>query len=389
MGFNMYIPTRILFGAGMLNRLHRQKLPGHKALVVISSGKSVRENGYLARTEEQLRLAGAEWVVFDRVQANPLRSTVMAGAGLARANGCDFIVALGGGSCIDAAKAIAIMAVNDGDLWDYVSGGTGQGKAIRNQPLPVVAIATTAGTGSENDPWAVVTNEESLEKIGFGSDATFPCLAIIDPGLMLTVPPRYTAYQGFDALFHSVEGYISKGSSLICDMFAITAIENISRHLARAVQNGQDMEARERVAFGSSLSGMVESVGALTSQHSLEHAMSAYHQELPHGAGLIMLSRAYFTHIIDRHVCDERFVQMARAMGMEEAREPMDFISMLVRLQKDCGVADLKMSDYGITPEEFGMLAQNARATMGALFRSDRVNLDLEDCIGIYRCSFR
>ncbi len=125
MSFNMYIPTRILFGAGELNNLHTQKMPGKKAMIVISSGKSARANGYLARTEEQLKLAGVETAVFDKVEANPLRSTVMAGGAFAKENGCDFIVALGGGSCIDAAKAIAVMATNDGDYWDYVFGGTG------------------------------------------------------------------------------------------------------------------------------------------------------------------------------------------------------------------------------------------------------------------------
>jgi alcohol dehydrogenase len=151
----------------------------------------------------------------------------------------------------------------------------------------------------------------------------FPVLAIVDPELMLTVPPKYTAYQGFDALFHSVEGYVSNGVNLISDMFAITAIKNVGQHLAKAVKDGLDLDAREKVAFGSTLSGLVMSVGRCTSEHSLEHAMSAYHQELPHGAGLIMISKAYFTHLIEKHVCDDRFVQMAKAMGMEDAKEPM------------------------------------------------------------------
>ena len=130
MSFNMYVPTRILFGAGELNNLHTQKMPGKKAMIVISKGKSARTNGYLARAEEQLKLAGIETVVFDKVVANPLKSTVMAGGAFARENGCDFIVALGGGSCIDAAKAIAVMATNDGDYWDYISSGSGKGVVI-------------------------------------------------------------------------------------------------------------------------------------------------------------------------------------------------------------------------------------------------------------------
>lgn len=389
MSYNMYVPTRTLFGAGQLNNLHAQKMPGKKAMIVISNGKSTRSNGYLARTEEQLKLAGVETVVFDKVEANPLRSTVMTGGVFAKANNCDFIVALGGGSCMDASKAISVMATNDGDYWDYVFGGTGKGNAMKHKPLPVIAITTTAGTGSETDPWAVVTHEENHEKIGYGDDNLFPILAIVDPELMLTVPPKFTAYQGFDALFHSVEGYVSNGSNLMSDMYALTAIENIAKNLAKAVRNGNDLDAREKVAFGNTLSGMVECVGCLTSQHSLEHAMSAYHQDLPHGAGLVMISKAYFTYLIDKHVCDDRFVRMARAMGMENAKEPMDFITMLVKLQEECGVADLKMSDYGIKPEEFETMAKNAKDTMGFLFTCDRTELGLEDCVAIYMASFK
>lgn len=385
----MYVPTRILFGAGELNNLHSQRMPGRKAVIVISKGKSARENGYLARTEEQLKLAGIETVVFDKVEANPLKSTVMAGGAFARENGCDFIVALGGGSCIDAAKAIAVMASNDGDYWDYVSGGTGKGKAMAHKPIPVVAITTTAGTGSETDPWAVVTHEVNHEKIGIGNDDMFPVLAVVDPELMTSVPPKLTAYQGFDALFHSVEGYVSKGFNLMSDTYALTAIENISRNLPRAVKNGKDIAARERVAFGNTLSGLVESVGLCTSQHSLEHAMSAFHQELPHGAGLIMISKAYFTHLIDKHVCDDRFIRMAKAIGMEDAKEPMDFITMLVKLQEDCGVSDIKMSDYGIKPDEFETMAKNAKDTMGFLFMCDRSEISVEESAAIYEESYK
>jgi len=389
MSFNMFVPTRILFEAGELNNLHTQKMPGRKAMIVISSGKSAKANGYLARTEEQLKLGGIETVVFDKVVANPLKSTVMAGGAFAKENGCDFIVALGGGSCIDAAKAIAVMATNDGDYWDYIPSGSGKRRTIENKPLPIIAITTTAGTGSETDPGTVITNEEKHEKTGFVHEDLFPVLAIIDPELMLTVSPKYTAYQGFDALFHSVEGYVSNGVNLMSDMFAITAIENVGINLEKTVKDGSDIHAREKVAFGSTLSGLVMSVGRCTSQHSLEHAMSAYHQELPHGAGLIMLSRAYFTHLIDTHVCDDRFVQMARAMGMEDAREPMDFITMLEKLQEDCGVADLKMSDYGIRPEEFETMATNAKDTMGFLFTCDRREISVNECVAIYRESYK
>ena len=390
MSFQMYVPTRILFGKGQLEGLHKQKLPGKKAMIVISNGKSTKRNGALEKTEKELKLAGAETVLFDKIMPNPLKQTIMEGAAFAKENHCDFIVALGGGSVMDASKAIAAMAANDGDLWDYISGGTGKGLPLVQEPLPVIAITTTAGTGSEVDQWGVVSNEETDEKIGFGGyDSLFPQIAIVDPQLMKSVPAEFTAYQGFDALFHSVECYISAAANLMSDMYALTAIENIGAYLARAVKDGSDMEAREHVAFANTLSGVVMTISSCTSEHSMEHAMSAYHHDLPHGAGLIMISKAYFTYFIENHACDERFIRMAQALGKTDAKEPMDFIAALVELQEQCGVADLKMPDYGIKPDEFMTLAQNARATMGGLFFCDRVLLSDEECAAIFEKAYR
>lgn len=387
--FSYDVPTHTLFGSGSLKKLHEQALPGKKALVVISCGKSTRANGYLDRTLAELKEAGVAYCIFDKVQANPLKETVMEGGRCARENGCDFILALGGGSCMDAAKAIAVMATNPGDLWDYVLFGTGGRKPFVHQPLPLVAITTTAGTGSETDSGGVITNPETKEKTAVFGRELFPVLAIVDPELMLSVPPHFTAYQGFDALFHSTEGYIARTANLMSDMVALTAIENVGRHLAATVACGSSLADRERVAFGNWLSGIQMVVGSCTSEHSLEHALSAYHQDLPHGAGLIMISRAYYTHFIRKGVCGERFIRMAKALGVEDACEPMDFIVALTRLQEACGVADLKMSDYGITPDEFEDMAHNARSAMGFLFEADPLPLSVEDCVEIYRASWR
>lgn len=389
-GFMAYMPTRVMFGAGKLNELGKQKMPGKKALVVISNGKSTKENGYLRRTEEQLCDAGVTWCVFDEIEANPLKDTVMRGAEMARKANCDFIVALGGGSVMDASKAIAAMATNDGDLWDYISGGTGKGKPLGKAPLPIIAITTTAGTGSEVDQWGVISNLETNEKIGFGGDdRLFPVLAVVDPELMTTVPPKYTAYQGFDALFHSTEVYIGNFANPMSDMVASQAIKSVARNLAAAVKNGEDIEARTAVALGNTLSGYSMVFGCCTSEHSIEHALSAHHHNLPHGAGLIMISKAYYQHFVDKHACDERFIEMAEMMGDESADEPQDFIRALEQLQIACGVDQLKMSDYGIVPEEFSIIAKNARETMGGLFFADPTQLTDEDIIGILQKSYR
>ena len=390
MSISFHVPTNLVFGQGAVKKLHKQRLPGKKALIVISSGKSTRANGYLDTVQDQLTQAGVEYAVFDQILANPVLDNVMDGAACARENGCDFVLGLGGGSSIDAAKAIAMMAPNEGNYWDYIYGGTGGGQRMKNKPLPIVAIPTTAGTGTELDAWTVITNEATSEKMSGGNKNTFPVLAIVDPELMLSVPPKFTAYQGFDALFHSTESYINKTNNIMRDMLALKAIECVGQNLATACTDGQNVQAREKVAFGSSLSGMVMSVDNLCSEHSLEHPLSAYHHEIAHGAGLIMISRAYYTYFVEH--CPElhdRFIDMAKAMGKTDATEPMDFVTALVDLQKACGVDQLKMSDYGITPEEFPKFVANARSTMGILFKMDRLTLTDEDLVQIYTASYR
>lgn len=387
--YDMYIPTRVMFGEGMLNKLGDQPMPGRRALIIISNGKSTRANGYLARTEDQLHRAGVETFVFDGVAPNPSVGNVNAGAKVARDNDCDFLVALGGGSVMDCAKAIAVMATNEGELWDYVPIGSGKGQPIAVRPLPIIAITTTAGTGSETDSSGVITKEDTFEKAFVGDASLFPVLSIVDAELMKSVPATFTAYQGFDALFHSTEGYIAKGANLMSDMYALEAIRNIAEYLPRSIKDGNDIEARTRVAFGNTLSGGVMCLTLITSEHALEHALSAYHPNLPHGAGLIMVSRAYYKYFIEHHACDDRFIRMAQAMGMTEASKPEDFLTALTRLQEACGVADLKMSDYGIVPEEFETLMRNTREVMGVMFTSDRVQMSDADIVNVYEESYK
>lgn len=389
MNFSFYNPTRILFGAGELNNLHKQTMPGKKALLLISNGKSTKVNGSLDRTIEQLEKASIEYAIFDKIMENPYKSVVMEGAAFAQKNACDFILALGGGAVLDASVAIAAMATNPGDLWDYVFGGTGKAMPLKNPGLPIVTIATTSGTGSEINCWGVISNPDTNEKIGFGAPELVPVLAIVGPELMRTVPARYTAYQGFDALFHNTEVMISNGVNILSEAIALSAIENITKYLPRAVRDGNDMEAREHVAYGSTLAGITMQLTSTTAEHSMEHSMSAYHHNLPHGAGLIMISKAFYEFFIERHACDEQFIKMAKAMGIENADKPEDFITALVKLQEDCGVADLKMSDYGFKKEESMTLARGARSMQGGLFLANPCEMTDEDCAGIFDKSYR
>lgn len=387
MSFQYYMPTRILFGKGKLNELHNQLLPGSKAMIVISAGQSIKKNGYLARVEEQLDQAGVAHVLFDKILPNPIKDHVMEGAALAKEQKCDFIVGLGGGSSIDSAKSIAVMATNDGDYWDYISGGTGEGKPVLNAPLPVIAITTTAGTGTEADPWTVITNGN--EKIGFGYDRTFPVLSVVDPDLMLSVPSDLTAYQGFDALFHSTEGYLNKTANEMSDLFAIKAISLIGTSLSKAVADGSDENARADVALANTLSGIVESTSGCISEHSIEHALSAYHPNLPHGAGLIIISIAYYMFLVQSGRCDQRLIDMAKALGKINAHHPVDFVVALRELQRDCGVADLKLSDYGIQREEIPVIAKNAMETMGGLYQVDPCTITLDDTVKILEEAYK
>lgn len=387
--FNFYNPTRIVFGSGKLSTLHEQALPGKKALLLISNGKSTKLNGSLNTVETQLDEAGVKYVLFDKIMENPVKEVIMEGAAYARANNCDFILALGGGAVLDSSKAIAAMATNDGDLWDYVTGGTGKAMPLKNKGLPIVTVPTSSGTGSEINCWGVISNLETHEKIGFGAECLTPALSIVDPALMKTVPPKYNAYQGFDALFHNTEVMMSSGVNLLSEAIALSAIENIAKYLPIAVKDGGNLDAREHVAYAATVAGITMQLTSTTAQHSMEHAMSAYHHNLPHGAGLIMISVEFARYFIEKHACDEQFVKMARAMGIPDADKPQDFITALVNLQKACGVDNLKMSDYGIEKSECMTLAVNARETMGGLFLANPCELSDKDCAGIFEKAYR
>lgn len=246
--FSLHIPTRILFGCGEIKKLATETLPGKKAMIIISGGTSMRKYGYLDKVIGFLTENDVASIVYDKILPNPIKSHVMEAAAICREQGCDFIIGLGGGSTIDSAKAIAVMACNDGDFWNYVTGGSGKGRPV-TKALPIVAIPTTAGTGTEADPWAVITNEEKQEKIGFGCSLTFPALSIIDPELMISIPPHLTAYQGFDAFFHAAEGFIANCATPISDLYALEAIRLLYKYLPVAVNDGKNLKARAKVAW--------------------------------------------------------------------------------------------------------------------------------------------
>lgn len=384
--FNLHIPTRIWFGCGEIKKLATETLPGKKAMIVISAGTSMKKYGYLDKVIGLLVENDVAAIVYDKILPNPIKSHVMEAATICREQGCDFIIGLGGGSSIDSAKAIAVMACNDGDYWDYIVGGSGKGRPV-TKALPIVAIPTTAGTGTEADPWTVITNEDKQEKIGFGNIHTFPTLSIIDPELMISIPPQLTAYQGFDAFFHAAEGFIANCATPLSDLYALEAIRLLSKYLPVAVSDGKNLKARAKVAWASTLAGLVESTSSCTSEHSLEHAMSALYPKLPHGAGLIAISRAYFETF--RNDCMKRYMKMAEMMTQQKSNRPSDFIEALEKMQKECHVDDLKLSEWGLKQEDLPAMVQNARETMGGLFTLDPRPLTDKEVLDIYQKSYR
>ena len=373
-GFTHYFPTKLLFGEGQLRRLGRQTLPGKRALLVTTKGQS-RRGDALPETLAQLEKAGVTVSIFDAVSPNPTAAQASAAAEQLKAEGCDFLVALGGGSCIDTAKAAGLLAVNGGVWSDYVGG-----KSFPGPGLPVVAIPTTAGSGSEVSPWAVVTDEATGIKAGLGRQDGAPVLAVVDPSLTVSLPPRQTAFQGFDALFHAIETVINRGGNPMAEMYALKAVALLAQGLPHVVADGADPEARAQVSLGAVLAGCAM---RSCSAHALEHALSGHHPSLPHGAGLLALALPYYQHFADRHACDDAFAKLDTALDRGH------FPKALGRLMDQCGMGAIKLSDYGVTLEELPSLAAEARQTAPILFFNDPVSLTEEETVAILQAAYR
>lgn len=380
------MPTRVLFGPGQLQELHNEVLPGKKALIATSNGTSTKKYGYLDQLEHELDQADVSYELFDQVRPNPTSDNVMDGAAKARAAGCDFVIALGGGSVMDCSKCIALMMANEGSIWDYSLSVDGGKKSPANDAVPIVAITTSAGTGSEVDMASVITNEVTQEKTGIFFPSMFPTLSVVDANLMMSVPPKFTAYQGMDAFFHASESVINKNEHPLGEMFALKAIEYIAQYLPRAYADGTDKEARAYVALANTYAGYYM---LCTSQHTMEHVMGGYHDDLIHGAGLIMISHAYFDFFAERKAAEEPMMKMARAMGVENPTSGKDFIQALDDLIAKVGCSDLRMSDAGITKEELKKYPQRVHEVLGGDITADPLPLSDEDYLAIYEASYR
>ena len=379
-------PVKVLFGPGQLGELHKQNLPGKKALLATSNGTSVKRCGYLDSVQKELELAGVSYELFDEIRANPTAVNVMDGAARMRETGCDFILALGGGSVMDCAKCIALMAANSGDIWDYSSSEKGGGQTPEHPALPIVCITTSSGTASEVDRGAVISNDALQEKTLISHPSFLPAISVVDPNLTVSVPPVYTAYQGMDAFFHASETVLSKLCHPMAEMFALKSIELVSRYLPRAVRDGSDMEAREMMAYASSFAGYYM---LCTSGHRIEHVVGSFHEDLPHGAGLIMTAHAYYDFLAEKKAAEDRMILMARAMGREQAASGKDFVEALDELIAAVGCADLKMSDWGITREGLALYPPKIHKVLGGNIAAEPIFISDEEYLTIYENACR
>ncbi len=383
--FDFYMPTKVLFGPGRLNDLHLQILPGKKALIVTSQGKSVKKYGYLQRVQNELDLAQVEYILFDQIRPNPTVENVMDGVQMAKNHGCDFVLALGGGSVMDCSKCIALMMENVGDIWDFSQSQHGKKQVPTHNAAPLVCITTSAGTASEVDMGAVISNDIMKEKSAIMHISMFPVLSIVDSDLMMSVPPKLTAYQGMDAFFHASETVINKNVHPMAEMFALKTIELVTKYLPIAYRDGDNQEARAYLALANSLAGYYM---MCTSAHTMEHVMGSFHENLIHGAGLIEIAHAYYDYFASRQAAEIPMMKMAKAMGMKNVTNGQDFIKALDLLIEDIGCADLKMSDEGITKEEINLYPSKIHEVLGGDITADPLPLSDDDYLEIYTNAF-
>lgn len=383
--FNFFMPTKVLFGPGKLKKLHKEVMPGKKAMIVTSNGTSVKKYGYLGLLKSELDQAGVEYTIFPEIRSNPTDTNVMDGARKVKEQECDFVIALGGGSVMDCAKCIALMAANEGDIWDYSLSAGGGKKKAKNLALPIICITTSAGTASEVDNASVITNSRTQEKSGIFFPSMFPVLSVVDSDLMMSVPPKLTAYQGMDAFFHASETMINKRRHPVAEMFALKTIELAAKYLPRAVRDGSDKEARAYMALANTLAGFYM---LCTSAHTMEHVMGSFHEELIHGAGLIEIAHAYYSFFAEKKAAEEPMKKMAEAMGVESPESGMDFVRALDQLIKDIGCDGLKMSEEGITKEELSMYPAKVHEVIGGNISADPLPLSDEDYLNIFESAW-
>ncbi|MDO4941719.1 MAG: iron-containing alcohol dehydrogenase [Lachnospiraceae bacterium] len=375
MNFNYYLPVNIMFGCGKTAEVGEIAKPYGKKALIVTGKSSAKRSGLYDKVNDSLKAAGIESILFDKVTQNPLTTTAIEGAEFAKKNNCDVVVAIGGGSIMDCAKAIAFLAVNDGDINDYIFN-----REKSDEALPLVLIPTTCGTGSEGNGFAVLTNPDNGDKKSLRSNAVIANASIVDPESMTTMPKRVLASVGFDALCHSMEAYTSRISQPFTDALALYAIELIADSLIDLYEGSADMEKWEKLTIASTIGGMVINQAGVTLAHGMEHPASGL-KDIVHGHGLAALTPA----IVEASWkgAEDKFARISRLLGGSGASDCAAAIrSLLKRIDMD-----ITLSDLGISEEDIPWMAENCMKVSAASVANNPVVFTQKEIAEIYRRS--
>lgn len=351
-----FMPAVNLMGSGSLGEAMQavKGLGYRKALIVTDA--MLNKLGLADKVAKLLNELQIATVVFDGAQPNPTKGNVRAGLALLRANQCDCVVSLGGGSSHDCAKGIALCATNGGEISDYV----GVDRSVKPQ-LPLVAINTTAGTASEMSRFFVITDEETHIKMVIGDRNVTPILSVNDPDLMLAKPKALTAATGMDALTHAVEAYVSTAATPITDACALKAVELIARHLRTAVAKGDDLHAREQMAYAQFLAGMAFNNASLGYVHAMSHQLGGFY-DLPHGvcnALLLPHVEAFNVKTSAARLRDVAQAMGENVQGLDAQAGAQACLAAIRKLSSDIGIPK-SLGELGVKRADIPTLAANA-----------------------------
>ena len=351
------VPTDIHFGCGVLRDLPERIRATGAGRPFLVTDPGVCAAGIADEVANILRTAGMEFTLCDKVKPDSGSALIDETTAELKRSACDAVVGIGGGSSLDTAKAVAALATNPGKALDYV----GLHK-VRNRPMPVIAIPTTAGTGSEVTLWSVFTDDTRSIKVAIGGVMLYPAVALCDPDLTLGLPPMLTAATGMDALAHAVECYTNNACQPISAALALRAIELIGRHLRSAVLNGRGRESRYGMMLAATMAGIAMNPTRLGLAHALAMPLGSWDLRVPHGIVLAVTLPAVMEFNYPAE--PDRFIEVARALG-----EPVDSLSRMeaaaravsaVRgLSRDIGIPG-SLGDYGVRDEHVRPIVDEA-----------------------------
>ena len=374
-----FSPHKLIFGIGSASLVGKEakNLGGNRALIV--TDKQVASAGLIEEVVSSLKTSGLEVSIFDQVQAEPPFQNVDDGASVARQTGCDIIIGMGGGSSLDVAKGTSIMAKLEGSVLNYVGSDL-----VPHKGIPKILLPTTAGTGSEVTRVFVVTDEaEKIKKVVY-SDFVLSDVAIVDPRLTVSMPPKVTADSGIDALIHGIETYVSMNATPFSDILAIEAIRLIGENLPLAFAKPDNMEARCNMAFAATIAGMAFASGGLGANHALAYALGIdYH--LSHGRSNAVLLPYIINY--NRLSSPQRYARIAQTLGVSteglsiyEAGERL--VEHLKKLLEFLDVS-IHLGSYGVSADNIPSMVEGTMK-QSRLFAPNPRNLTAEDVKEIY-----